>query len=98
MEGKKNKFSNLSEALKERKSVHSGEISTHDHSNLKPITNKKKPRAIGKRSNPDFEQVGAYIPKEIHKEVKKLLLDEDDLDFSDLVGTLLKKWLSNKKK
>lgn len=98
MEGKKNKFSNLSEALKERNTVRSGEISSHDHSKVQPITNEKKPRATGKRSNPNYEQVGAYIPKEIHKEVKKLLLDEDDLDFSDLVGTLLKQWLSNKKK
>ena len=54
----------------------------------------KKGRQKGKRSNPDYTQVGAYIPKNLDKEVKRKLLDED-IDFSDLVASLLIKWLSD---
>ena len=54
----------------------------------------KKGRQKGKRSNPDYTQVGAYIPKSLDKEVKRKLLDED-IDFSDLVADLLIKWLSD---
>ena len=54
----------------------------------------KKGRQKGKRSNPDYTQVGAYIPKNLDKEVKRKLLDED-IDFSDLVANLLIKWLSD---
>ena len=54
----------------------------------------KRGRQKGKRSNPEYTQVGAYIPKSLDKEVKRKLLDED-IDFSDLVAALLIKWLSD---
>ena len=54
----------------------------------------KRGRQKGKRSNPDYTQVGAYIPKSLDKEVKRKLLDED-IDFSDLIAALLIKWLSD---
>ena len=47
----------------------------------------------GKRSNPDCVQVGAYIPKDLKRQVQKLLIDEEDLDFSDLVTQLLADWV-----
>ena len=50
------------------------------------------PQQAGKRSNPDYIQVGAYIPKTVDKDVKRKLLDED-MDFSDLVTKLLRDWL-----
>lgn len=53
----------------------------------------KKSRAKGKRSNPDYEQVGVYIPKKINLAVKRQLLERSDLDFSDLVTKLLEQWL-----
>lgn len=56
----------------------------------------KRGRTKGKRSNPDYEQVGAYIPKALNLEVKRLLL-ERDIDFSDLVAQLLKQWVSENK-
>jgi hypothetical protein len=50
--------------------------------------------AGGKRNNPDYEQVGAYIPKELNKRVKMRLLEMDkDREFSELVEYLLKKWV-----
>lgn len=56
----------------------------------------RRGRAKGKRSNPDYEQVGAYIPKALNLEVKRLLLDKE-LDFSDLVTQLLQQWVSENK-
>lgn len=55
---------------------------------------KKRGRQPGKRSNPDYIQVGAYIPKALDKAVKRKLLDED-IDFSDLVTKLLENWSSD---
>ncbi len=47
-------------------------------------------------SNPDYEQVELYIPKDLHLEVKKKLLEEKDLDFSDLVKKLLEEWVDRR--
>lgn len=55
-----------------------------------------KSRNRGKRSNPDYEQVGIYIQRDIHIEVKKILIAEPEHDFSDLVNELLKEWLNAK--
>ena len=55
---------------------------------------RKTGRQTGKRSNPDYVQVGAYIPKTVDRNVKRKLLDED-MDFSDLVTKLLQDWLTN---
>lgn len=60
------------------------------------IPQKKKSRASGKRSNPDYEQIGIYIPKNLHRKAKKLLLDHADQDFSDLMTELLEKWVKSK--
>lgn len=48
----------------------------------------------GKRSNPDFEQVTAYIRRDTNLQTKIALLQEGDTrDFSDLVEELLQAWL-----
>ncbi len=48
----------------------------------------------GKRNNPDYEQVAAYIPKDVYKRVRMRLLEMDKpREFSDLVEFLLRKWL-----
>lgn len=47
----------------------------------------------GKRSNPDYEQVTAYIRRDTHRNVKRALLDKEQ-DFSDLVESLLAQWLT----
>lgn len=57
-------------------------------------TPQKKGRAKGKRSDPNYTQVGAYIPKELDKAVKRKLFDTEQ-DFSSLVADLLTKWLSD---
>ncbi|UBF30078.1 hypothetical protein K9N68_38485 (plasmid) [Kovacikia minuta CCNUW1] len=52
----------------------------------------KRGRQRGKRSDPNYLQVGAYIPKSLDKDVKRLLIDQD-LDFSELVTKLLQEWV-----
>ncbi len=49
----------------------------------------------GKRSNPDFTQVTAYIKKATYQETRKHLLDQDQ-EFSELVQELLERWLAEK--
>lgn len=58
----------------------------------------KKGRPLGKRSNPDFEQVTAYIRSQTYRQTKIALLQQNELsDFSELVEELLNEWLSTQK-
>ena len=52
-------------------------------------------RKAGKRTSPDYVQVGVYIPKALHNQAKVRLIQEgSDRDFSQLVGDLLERHLS----
>lgn len=51
---------------------------------------------VGKRSDPKYLQVGAYIPITLDRKIKKALID-DGRDFSQLVEDLLTQWVSGKK-
>ena len=54
-------------------------------------------RPPGKRRNPDFEPVTAYIRKHTHQGVKIALLQEGKgQEFSELVEGLLAKWLKSR--
>lgn len=53
---------------------------------------RRQRKATGKRSDPNYIQVGAYIPKELNKDVKRALVDAEG-DFSDLVTELLEQWV-----
>ena len=58
----------------------------------------KRGRPRGKRSNPDYEQVTAYIKKKTYKETKIALLEQEEVEnFSELVEKLLSEWLSTQK-
>jgi hypothetical protein len=48
----------------------------------------------GKRSDPAYEQVTAYIRKETYRQVKMRLLAQDGGDFSTLMQELLEDWLT----
>jgi hypothetical protein len=51
-------------------------------------------RKVGKRTSPDYVQVGVYIPRALHNQAKVMLIQEGmDRDFSQLVGDLLEKHL-----
>lgn len=55
----------------------------------------RRGRPTGKRSDPDYTQVTAYIRKAIYKDVQKALVD-DEGEFSELVDGLLEKWLKSR--
>ena len=64
-------------------------------SNSQPV---KRGRPKGKRSNPDFEQVTAYVRSKTYRQTKIALLQQSELeDFSELVEKLLTEWLSTQK-
>ena len=55
-------------------------------------------RRSGKRNDPLFTQVTAYIPKDLHKRVKVALLEgEEEKEFSLLVEELLDGWMRRRK-
>lgn len=54
----------------------------------------KKIKSTGKRNDPDFKQVGAYIRKDTYLKIQRLLLEKPDKDFSELVEELLTDYLN----
>lgn len=57
-----------------------------------PATKMGRPK--GKRSNPDYTQVTAYIRQETYKDIRVLLLQKGDgQEFSELVEELLFEYL-----
>jgi len=57
---------------------------------------KRLGRPPGKRSDPGFEQVTAYIRKETHQAVKIELLKSGRQEFSELVEALLQQWFKTR--
>ena len=55
----------------------------------------KKRKSTGKRTDPAYKQVGAYIKKDTYLQIQRLLLEQPDQDFSDLVQELLSDYLDN---
>ena len=48
----------------------------------------------GKRSNPDYTQVSAWVRKDTYRRVTdRLYVKEERREFSDLIQTLLVDWL-----
>jgi hypothetical protein len=51
-------------------------------------------RPPGKRSDPEFKQYSVLLKKQTHREVTKILRDQEDSpDVSELVQQLLEQWL-----
>lgn len=60
-----------------------------------PKRQRGRPKANGKRLNPDYTQVTAYIPAGLHTETKINLIRSGKREFSILIEELLTNW--NKK-
>jgi hypothetical protein len=59
---------------------------------------KSEPKKIGrpktgKRSDPDYRQVSAWIKRSTYDAVSKALIDQDRREFSELVQAFLEDWL-----
>lgn len=63
--------------------------------NNEEVKSPEKSKSPGKRTDPTYKQVGAYIKKDTYLQIQKLLLDKPDKDFSDLVQELLSDYLIN---
>ena len=63
----------------------------------KPAAARRKAEPVtGKRTNPEYCQANAYLPKHLRREVERALLDIEGLDYSSLVEDLLRKWLKSR--
>lgn len=55
---------------------------------------RRRRRKTGKRSNPHYEQASAYVRRTVYRRVKQALLaQEGQVQYSDLVESLLLRWL-----
>jgi len=90
---KKNKTKEVKSATSKTKDIDEATTSTPpvDQSSEAP----KKRKSSGKRTDPSYKQVGAYVKKDTYLQIQKLLLDKPDKDFSDLVQELLSTYLDN---
>jgi hypothetical protein len=61
---------------------------------IKPGAGRGRP--AGKRSDPKYVQITAYIRKETHQAVKMRLLQQNGGDFSELIEQRLAAWLNVK--
>jgi hypothetical protein len=52
-------------------------------------------RPPGKKTNPAYRQVTVYLQENVHREARKLLLD-DHRQFSDLVNDLVAQWIQKR--
>jgi hypothetical protein len=57
-----------------------------------PTAKRGRPGGQGKRKNPNYAQVTAYIPKKLHDETKVNLIRLNNREFSQLVEELLWDW------
>lgn len=63
-----------------------------------PSAPRRPGRPPGKRSDPTFEQVTAYIPRDLYRDVRIALLQDDRRpEFSELVADLLSGWLASRR-
>jgi hypothetical protein len=84
------KFKNILDVARTRQPVPVETQATGKHT--------AKDKRAGKRSDPEFEQITAYVRRSTYRQVKVALLQEGpQRDFSDLVETLLNQWLTSAK-
>lgn len=57
----------------------------------------KREKGSGKSSNPDYVQALAYVKKETLKNVQRTLFEIPEMDYSDLIESLLADWLKKQK-
>jgi len=97
------KFKSLLDTVKGREPAPEPENQSQDSVAKQPLSvvesppEPKRGRPKGKRSDPDYEQVTAYIRKDTHASIKIALLQEGQKrEFSHLVQELLDEWLKSR--
>ena len=54
----------------------------------------KPPRPIGKRQDPRYQQISAYVRRDFYDEIRKRLIGQEK-DFSDLLEKWMSEWLQS---
>lgn len=100
MTGKNNAFRRIFEAAGKTESDTPPQPESSSEPNSEPEPEpeaKQRGRPRGKKSDPEYVSAIAYIRKKTHLQVKRLLLDKEELgekqDFSELVQDLLDFWV-----
>jgi hypothetical protein len=62
---------------------------------VNPSTVTKYSRPVGKRQNPAYQQISAYVRRDLYERVRRELIGKSD-DFSDLLEAWMQQWLSNR--
>ena len=100
MTGKNNAFRRIFEAAGQTESETPPQPESSSESVNEPEPEpeaKQRGRPRGKKSDPEYVSAIAYIRKKTHLQVKRLLLDKEELgdkqDFSELVQDLLDFWV-----
>ncbi|MGB3613718.1 MAG: hypothetical protein WBA10_07990 [Elainellaceae cyanobacterium] len=60
----------------------------------KPADKTPAQRRGGKRSDPNYKQIGCYVPVDLYRRVKSRAALED-IDVSDVVADLLQDWIDS---
>ncbi len=94
------KFSGILNEAKKRKEKTpspSSEKPQKDENNAPSyISETPTKRPVGRRSDPRYMQANAYIPKDLHREIKIALIKEGkERQFSELVEDLLSTWIKS---
>ena len=83
----------LTSGLKTRKQIKGSATQQPETSNTQVDRRSGRPKT-GKRSDPAYKQVTAWVRKDTHDLVtKRLFLEESRREFSDLIQVLLEDWL-----
>ena len=57
-----------------------------------PQPSLRSSRPIGKRQNPEYQQISAYVRRTLYDEIRKQLIGTNE-DFSDLLEKWMADWL-----
>jgi hypothetical protein len=91
------KFKGILDLAKGREPESEPTPSQTPHPSPAPPEAPRRGRPPGKRSDPTYAQVTAYIPEDLHRKVKIALLQEaQGREFSQLVEALLADWLESR--
>ena len=78
----------------------SSQVASATNTSVQTVARRGRPQgpAGGKRSDPDYEQISAYVPRKLHQNVKLALLraeveSGEKQEFSTLIENLLTSWL-----
>jgi hypothetical protein len=99
----RSKYASVMDAARDRKSESQESVTPSTpvlEATVSPseLMEKRRGRPKGKRSDPEFDQVTAYIRKDTYRNVKIALLGlQEPQEFSELLEELLHSWVSRQK-